>query len=124
MLRPRLLVAALAVALLLPSCGGTTHRSAAAPISIEAASPRGAVDWPFVFTWKGNVPVGAVCRVSIFDAAERQLLQRDTRDGKLAAPDDLRLLLPSARRFLWRVSVLDEGGNEVAQSPLVEFEVR
>ncbi len=107
------------------SCGGTAQRSAAtAPIRVEATSPRGVVDWPFVFTWKGNVPVGAVCRVSVFDTAERQLLQRDTRDGKLAAPEDLRLLLPSARRFLWRVSVLDEGGNEVAQSPLVEFEVR
>lgn len=115
----------LAASLLATACAGAPQPGPMpAAISVEGTAPRGAVEWPFTFTWKGYVPSGAVCRVSVFDVAERQLLQRDTKEATLSAPEDLRLLLASTRRFLWRVSVLDQNGNEAAQSALVEFSVR
>ena len=122
MRRPLLVVAVTLVAVACAGAPGSSRPAAA--VSVEATAPRGAVDWPFAFAWKGNIAAGAVCRVSLYDTAERELLERDTRGRELPAPEDVRQLLPGTRRFLWRVAVLDESGNAVAQSPLVEFHVR
>jgi hypothetical protein len=127
--RHRPIVAATCAACLVLSiaaCGGRAPKGTAdtRPSSIEAISPRGAAHWPFAFEWKTTAPATAVCRVTVFDLAERQLLQFETKGSRLAAPEDLRKLLAVTRRFLWRVAVEDANGADAAQSQMTEFEVQ
>jgi hypothetical protein len=114
------------VLLSLAACSGGASRPPrdAGPVTIEAVSPRGAVTWPVVFQWKTTAPATAVCRVTVFDVAERQLLQFETKGSRLDAPEDLRKVLPVTKRFLWRVSVENENGADAVLSSLVEFEVK
>ncbi len=118
-------VALLALAAcVLPGCRAQSAGQAApAKISIAAVAPKGQSAAPFVFAWTSNAPAGTVYRMTVFDAAERQLLERETREMRVDVTRDLELLAASTPRFLWKVSVLGENGEAVAQTPLVEFAV-
>jgi len=108
-------------------CRGTTNREGTAPAAravIEAVGPKGEVIWPFVFEWKTTAAPDAIYRVTVYDLAERRLVEHDTRVRRLDAPRDLQAVLSSTRRFLWRVAVVDAQGTVVAQTPLVEFRVK
>lgn len=112
------------VACVLPGCrqdsgGGPTQ----ARISIAAIAPTGPSAAPIVFHWTSNAPAGTVYRVLVFDAAERQLLDRETREMQVDATRDLQLLAASTPRFLWKVAVLGENGEAVAETKLAEFSV-
>jgi hypothetical protein len=122
-----------AIALLLAFCAGVLgcrqtpgqkDASPAARTTIEAVGPKGEVIWPFVFEWKATAAPDVIYRVTVYDVAERQLVEQDTRARRLDAPRDLQALLPSTRRLLWRVAVVDGEGNAIAQTPLIEFTVK
>jgi hypothetical protein len=115
------LLAILALALT-SACSPTPPPPQAAPATVEALTPNGATDWPVTFTWKTSARPGGVCRVNVYDIAERPLYERDTREGRLAAPVEVQRLAGS--RLLWRVSVVGDNGTVVAQSPLVEFALK
>lgn len=131
--RGRTVALALALSLvLLPLAGGCTasqpgsapQRAAAGAMSSPLAlSPHGAVAWPFAFEWQA-APGAGVYRVSVLDEAERLLLERETRDTRLAAPPELRSMLRADQPFYWRVGILDVNGNLTRQSALTEFRLK
>ncbi len=110
---------------MLPGCrDNTAGRATPARISIAAVAPTGPTAPPFVFRWTSTAPAGAVYRMTVFDTAERQLIERETRDLQVDVTADLRPLTGSTSRFLWKVVVVGENGEAIAQTPLVEFAVR
>ena len=109
----------------LSGCGPRAREkppSGATRTTIEAIAPKGDVTWPIAFEWKasGGGP-HALYRVTVYDAVERQLFERDTRETRWDASGELPALRSSGRRFQWRVAVLDETGSVVAQTGLAEF---
>jgi hypothetical protein len=113
--------------LTLVACEQTARRDAprASAPTLEPLQPKGDTLWPFTFTWKTTAPAGSVFRVVVLDMAERPLLERETREGALAAPaSDFQELLRQTRRFQWRVTLLDANGEQWVQTPLIEFTIR
>ena len=92
--------------------------------AIEAIGPKGDVQWPVLFEWKAAAGTRAVYRVTVYDAAERPLFEQQTRFARLEAPRELQALLPSTRRFQWRVAEVDADGKPIVETPLVEFTVK
>ena len=92
--------------------------------AVEAVSPKGDVAWPFTFEWKASGGPRTVYRVTVYDAAERQLFEQDTRATRWDAPQGLQAFGPSDRTFQWRVAVLDDAGNVVVQTGLAGFTIR
>lgn len=82
------------------------------------------MQWPVLFEWKAAAGTRAVYRVTVYDAAERRLFERQTRFARLEAPRELQALLPSTRRFQWRVAEVDADGKPIVETPLVEFTVK
>lgn len=113
-----LLVATIASAL--TACRASGGNAAVPETSIAAVAPKGPSTTPFVFQWTATARPGTVYRLTVYDAAERQLLERETRDTRLDVTPDLQGLAASTPRFLWRVAVLGENGEPLAQTPLVE----
>ncbi len=91
---------------------------------IDAIAPKGEVTFPFVFEWKstGSGP-DTIYRVTVYDAAERELFAREMRVPRYQTPADLGPVFSSSRHFLWRVAVMDPTGVVVTQTPLVECRV-
>ena len=92
--------------------------------AIEAIGPKGEVQWPVLFEWKAAAGTRVVYRVTVYDAAERPLFEQQTRFARLEAPRELQILLPSTRRFQWRVAEVDADGKPIVETPLVEFTIR
>jgi len=108
-------------------CHRVADQQDAAPpagTAIEAIGPKGDVQWPVVFEWKAAAGTRAVYRVTVYDAAERPLFEQQTRFVRLEAPRELQALLPSTRRFQWRVAEVDANGKPIVETPLVEFSIR
>lgn len=108
---------------LLISCAGTPPGGSRTPTPVHAVTPRGEAGWPPTFTWSG-VAADAVVRVRVFDEAERQVFGMEARGTSRVAPDELRTLLEPGRTYLWRVTRVDENGEETGASELVRFSVR
>ncbi len=120
----RALILLALIACVLPGCRhDSPGRAASAKISIAAVAPKGPTAAPFVFRWTSNAPAGAVYRVLVFDAAERQLLERETRETQVDVTADLQPLAASSSRCLWKVAVIDGNGEPVAETALTEFVV-
>ncbi len=124
----RLFFPLLLVCLACAGCAGNEGaghpRAGSARATIEAVGPKGAIRFPFSFEWKtSGVDPDSVFRLTLYDEAERQIFERDTRVSRFEAPDDLKGLLASTPRFLWRVAVVDGSGNVVARTDPVEATV-
>jgi hypothetical protein len=123
---------ALALAVLLAGCndGGpqTVEKKAvaAAPPALPVpTAPVGDAAKPIVFAWDDRgAGDDVVYRVTVFDAAERLLAERDTRSRRYSAPADVEPLFRPGDAFFWRVAVLDATGHPVRQSPLTRFTIK
>jgi hypothetical protein len=116
----RILRGLLLVSLLAVGCSAAPPPTSAAAAPLEALRPSGPTRWPFSFTWQGVAPDG-VARVRVFDEAERQIYGIEARGNQVEAPAELRRVLGSGTTYLWRVSRLDENGDEVGESALQLF---
>lgn len=93
----------------------------AAPLTARA--PSGPTSWPFEFTWDGAAG-DTVVRLRVLDDVERHVFALDTRGPRIAAPDQLKPLLTPGKTYLWRVSRLDENGEEAGTSAMMPFTLR
>ncbi len=89
-------------------------------IALTPLTPKGTVRWPFEFSWSGTGAPGCIYRVRVADAADRHLIDFETRETHVAAPAELRPMLGGSQPFYWHVSV--EGSR--VSSPPTEFRVR
>jgi hypothetical protein len=86
-------------------------------------SPAGPASWPFAFTWEG-ADQNTVVRVRVFDAAERMVYGLEARGATASAPEALHALLQQGATYQWRVSRIDENGDESGQSDLTPFSLQ
>ena len=118
----------LAVCTVVVGCGRAGNRQQGATTArptIEALAPKGEASFPLVFEWKATAPgPDPLYRLTIYDGAERQLLEQETRAQQVRVPADEQQAFGSARRFLWRAAVVDATGAVLAETPLVECTVR
>jgi hypothetical protein len=117
----RLLPVTLAAALAI-SCASSQPPPATPSTPLEGVAPNGAVTWPFEFRWKGAGPK-TVVRIQVVDEAERPLAGLEGRGDHLAAPDSLKSMLRPGLRYQWRVTRVDDNGEEVGASALTAFTV-
>jgi hypothetical protein len=96
------------------------------PSAPEPIAPRGAVPLPFAFSWKA-VPGGAwLYRVTVTDAAERVLFQREVRYATSCAPSaELRAMLAEQHdTFTWSVAIVTPDGRVLVRSAPVPFSLK
>lgn len=113
---PGAILPLLLAATLLYGCSGSPQSQAAPPSTpLVAQAPKGTVAYPFTFSWSG---VGAtdVVRVTVVDAAERQLMEFEARGTSVPMPPRLSELVRPGDHFSWRVAALDEEGQAVRGS--------
>ena len=115
----KLIAVTLAAALAI-SCAPSQPPAPSAPL--EGVAPSGPVTWPFEFRWKGAGPK-TVVRIQVVDEAERPLAGLEGRGDHLAAPDSLKSMLRPGLRYQWRVTRVDDNGEEVGASALTAFTV-
>ena len=120
--RVRLIAVTLAGALAL-SCASSQPPPAAPAAALEGVAPSGPVTWPFEFRWKGASQT-TVVRLQVLDEAERPLAGLEGRGDHLPAPDSLKPMLRAGVRYQWRVTRVDENGEEVGASALTAFELK
>lgn len=90
---------------------------------LRAVSPAGPASWPFAFAWEG-ADQDTVVRLRVFDAAERMVYGLEARGATASAPEALHALLQQGATYQWRVSRIDENGDENGQSELIVFSLR
>lgn len=119
------LATAVTLAALLGTIGCGDHASAPAAIPPAFApipvAPRGPVDWPIVFSWQRVPGADWIYRVTVTDQAERVLMEHDTRETRLAAPEELKTMLGGAVPASWRVAIVGEAGKTLVSSDPVGF---
>lgn len=106
----------LLTAALLCGCNGSPRSQAPPPSTpLAAQAPKGPVSYPFTFSWSG---VGStdVVRVTVVDAAERQLMEFEARGTSVPMPPRLSELIRPGEHFSWKVAAVDEGGEAVRAS--------
>jgi hypothetical protein len=116
------LIAVTVAAALALSCAPSQPAPAPPSAPLEGVAPNGPVTWPFEFRWKGAGPK-TVVRIQVVDEAERPLAGLDGRGDHLAAPDSLKSMLRPGLRYQWRVTRVDDNGEEVGASALTAFTV-
>lgn len=112
---PRFWLAALLVVVGCAACARESRppQPAYAPIPL---SPKGETDWPITFSWTRVPGSEWVYRVTVMDAAERSLMEQETRATTLEAPSDLRPMLVSGGPFTWKVTIVDGDGKPLTQA--------
>lgn len=104
-------------------CAPEPRQAAAAPATpLTALTPAGETPRPAAFEWQGT-DAEAVVRIRVFDEAERPLYGIEARGTRVAAPEPLKKLLRPGTRYQWRVSALDENGEETRTSELTPFRI-
>ncbi len=128
-LRESMLPRSLLIVIALVTLAGCSSPSARNPQSAERPpavtaltplAPKGAVRWPFEFSWSGTGGPDCIYRVKVVDAADRHLIEFQTRETHVAAPDELRPMLGGSQPFYWHVSV--DGSH--ASTPPTEFRLK
>ncbi len=99
-----------------------TQADGARPVSLVPLAPKGLVRWPFEFSWSASAAPGSIYRVTVVDAADRHLIDLETRDTHVAAPSELRPMLGGSQPFYWRVRV--EGTAAGLSTPPTEFRLQ
>ena len=104
-------------------CGhDATPATGVALPQLTAVSPDGRVTWPFVFRWRG-ASADTVVRIRVMDDAERAVYGIEARGHQVTAPAPLKGLLEEGQRYQWRVSRVNENGDEAGTSELAVFTV-
>jgi hypothetical protein len=112
----------------LVACGTPAPRNEPAPAvrAPEPVSPRGAVTFPFVFSWKPVAgQAAAIYRVSVSDTAERVLFEQDVRGTECSPSGELKEMMADRATFTWTVGVLSaDGASVVSRSAPLSFSVK
>ena len=85
----------------------------------RSRSKKARISYPFTFSWSGAAPAEVV-RVTVVDAAERQLMEFDARGTSVAMPPRLAELIRPGERFSWKVAAFDDAAQPVRGSGWVE----
>ena len=102
------------------TCGNSGPQQAPAPSTpLVPLAPKGLVAYPFTFSWSGAAPADVV-RVTVVDAAERQLMEFDARGTSVAMPPRLAELIRPGEHFSWKVAAFDDAAQPVRGSGWVE----
>ena len=103
-----------------PACSNSTPAQGQAPSTpLVPLGPKGTVSYPFTFSWSG-VAAEDVVRVTVVDAAERQLMEFEARGASVAMPPRLSELIRPGERFSWKVAAFDDAGQPVRGSEWIE----
>ena len=116
---PGVLFALLLVAASSQACSnGAPPQAQALSTPLVPIGPKGEVSYPFTFSWSG-VAAADVVRVTVVDAAERQLMEFEARGTSVAMPPRLSELIRPGEQFSWRVATFDDAGQPVRASEWV-----
>jgi hypothetical protein len=81
---------------------------------------------PIVFVWQDDpaAPIDTIYHVTVLDAAERLVAERDTRARRYAASSDMEAVFQPGATFSWQVGTLGPDGKTVRQSAPATFTIK